>query len=401
MGLIRKITFDGIDSSSYGVGITGADVYNAPEREVEMIAIPGRNGDYAFDKGKFSNITISYPAGAYDSDQTNFATKMSNLRNAFASRKGYKRLEDEYNPDEYRMAIFKSGLEASPTHLQMAGEFDLVFDCKPQRFLKSGETAVTVANNGSITNPTLFDAKPLLAITGYGKVNLGSDSVEVTQNTLGEIVVGGNTSTNSTSNFAVTMNNTYANSGDDIRTSAEFTVGYLAKNDVPVSASVSLTGTGTADYAILGNSLSATISTGEMSFVYGTSKTVSNTAVYTVTTEQNVTATLTVVFSVAYNGTTTFTLSSSATNQTPFIIQQGSQKKSIADIILDSTKQAGTVYVDLDIGEAYTISNNKIASANNAVILPAELPTLPPGSTTVTYPNTITQLKITPRWWKI
>ena len=393
------LTFDGVSTSTYDIYISEEGVFNAPERDVETITIPGRNGDYQLDKGRFNNITVTYPAFNYESTMANFTQKLSNLRNQFASRVGYKRLTDSLHTDEYRMAIFKGGLEVDPLHYNTASTFDIVFDCKPQRFLTSGETAVTVANNGTITNPTLFDARPLLAITGYGKVNLGGETIEVTQNILGETVVGGNTSTNSTSNLAVTMDNTYANSGDDIRTSAEFTVGYVAKNDVPVSASVSLTGTGTADYAIAGNSLSTTISTGEMSFVYGTSKTVSNTAVYTVTTEQNVTATLTVVFSVAYNGTTTFTLSSSTTNQTPFAAM--SRKKSIADIILDSTKQAGTVYVDLDIGEAYTISNNKIASANNAVILPAELPTLPPGSTTVTYPNTVTQLKITPRWWKI
>ena len=58
-------------------------------------------------------------------------------------------------------------------------------------------------------------------------------------------------------------------------------------------------------------------------------------------------------------------------------------------------------YIDLDIGEAYKVDNGQIVSVNNAVSLGGELPTLAPGSTLITYDNTITEVKITPRWWII
>ena len=50
---------------------------------------------------------------------------------------------------------------------------------------------------------------------------------------------------------------------------------------------------------------------------------------------------------------------------------------------------------------SYKIENGTATSINNAVQLPAELPVLPPGNTTVSYDNTITQLDVLPRWWKI
>ena len=59
--LFKGFTFDGIDSKKYGVYITGEAVYNAPERDVEVISIPGRNGAYLLDNGRFSNITVTYP----------------------------------------------------------------------------------------------------------------------------------------------------------------------------------------------------------------------------------------------------------------------------------------------------------------------------------------------------
>ena len=66
--IFKGLTFDGVDSTQYGVYITGEAVYNAPMRDVEMIEIPGRNGAYALDKGRFTNIEVTYPAGIYGKD---------------------------------------------------------------------------------------------------------------------------------------------------------------------------------------------------------------------------------------------------------------------------------------------------------------------------------------------
>ena len=147
--LFKSLVFDGVDSRDYGIYITGDAVFNSPERDVEMIEIPGRNGAYALDKGRFSNIEVSYPAGIAGDTEADFRQGISAFRNALASRKGYKRLEDDYNPDEYRMAVYKSGLEVTPKALK-AGEFTITFDCQPQRFLKSGEIQRTIG--GAVTN---------------------------------------------------------------------------------------------------------------------------------------------------------------------------------------------------------------------------------------------------------
>lgn len=59
------------------------------------------------------------------------------------------------------------------------------------------------------------------------------------------------------------------------------------------------------------------------------------------------------------------------------------------------------IYIDLDIGEAYGEYSGVYASVNNIVKIPAKLPTLGPGSNSITFDNTITDLKVTPRWWKV
>ena len=178
--IYKGFTFDGINSKQYGVYISGTAVFNAPERDVEMIEIPGRNGAYALDRRRFSNIEVTYPSGIFGDTDADFAQGISDLRNALASRVGYCRLEDEYNTNEYRLAVYKSGLEVEPAALK-AGEFEIIFDCKPQRFLTSGETAQAVASGSTITNPTLFDAKPLIAVDGYGELSIGDYTVTIAQ----------------------------------------------------------------------------------------------------------------------------------------------------------------------------------------------------------------------------
>ena len=76
---------------------------------------------------------------------------------------------------------------------------------------------------------------------------------------------------------------------------------------------------------------------------------------------------------------------------------------SVEPVYADSTKPTTdlTIFVDLDVGEAWNDDGTTIASLNNIVQLPAELPTLKPHSNLITFDNTIDSLKITPRWWKV
>ena len=143
MAVFKSFTFDDVKSSDHGVYITGEAVYDAPARAVEMVTVPGRNGSLALDQGRFENIEVTYPAGMFDDTASDFQSRLAAFRNILTSRYTYKKLIDEYNPDEFRMGLYRSGLDVSPKQLR-AGQFDIKFECKPQRFLTSGEQAKTI-----------------------------------------------------------------------------------------------------------------------------------------------------------------------------------------------------------------------------------------------------------------
>lgn len=172
------LTFAGKSTLEMGVLISGEGTYNAPERNVEEQEVAGRNGKLLFDMGNFKNIVVNYPAYI----KKDLPDRASELFNYLASFEGYQRLEDTYHPYEYRMARYISSVEVSPEgYKNRSGGFTLSFDCKPQRFLKSGEEPIAYIANGKIYNRTLFPAKPLLRIygTGAGTVGIGTETITI------------------------------------------------------------------------------------------------------------------------------------------------------------------------------------------------------------------------------
>lgn len=171
--MIGNITFDGVSSLDYGVYVTDMDSDNAPDRVYQIESVPGRNGSLVYSTKAFNNITVRYPAFVYEDLDSNIDA----FRNYLASKEGYMRLEDSFHPDEFRLARYSSAFELNKTVDANMGSITLEFDCKPQRFLTSGETAVTLSGSTTILNPTLYPAKPIIRIYGTGTVGIGSVSI--------------------------------------------------------------------------------------------------------------------------------------------------------------------------------------------------------------------------------
>lgn len=172
-----QFIFDGVDSQDYGVYITGDNAYNAAKKRDEEVVIPGRNGTLTYnDADVFDDVELVYPAFI----PRNYTENIRNLRNALSSKHGKKRLTDSYHPDEYMLAKYVDGLDADTAPRAVAGAFDIIFKRDPRRFLLTGETVLT--DPATVTNPTLFAARPLIRVYGYGTLTVGDVTVTVAQN---------------------------------------------------------------------------------------------------------------------------------------------------------------------------------------------------------------------------
>ncbi len=175
-GKIRHyIVFGGVSTADYQCYCDGAESFTAPERDVEKISIPGRNGELTFDNGRFKDVTMKYPLFFEDIEE------YEDFKNRVSALRGAQRLEDSHHPYEYRYASLSGTLEPSTGgYLLEYCSVEMNLTLYPQRYLLTGEKEQTFTSSGSIYNPTAFDSKPLVKVTGTGKVTINGKSISIT-----------------------------------------------------------------------------------------------------------------------------------------------------------------------------------------------------------------------------
>lgn len=152
---IGWVEYNGKKSSTLGVHVSGKGTYNAAELDISSHVVPGRNGEILISNGRYKNIEVTYPAFA----PSDFETRVQAVRNWMRSAEGYRRIEDNYDPEHFRMGIAKKVLTFNTSQLNRGANFQMVFDCKPQRFLKSGEEPFAVGEWG----PTVLDSGDIVS----------------------------------------------------------------------------------------------------------------------------------------------------------------------------------------------------------------------------------------------
>lgn len=424
--MFNSLVFGGIDSAEYGIYITGEAVYNAPERAVELVSVPGRNGQVAIDQGRWENVEVTYPAGCFGDSQADFAQKISAFRNAIASKIGYQRLTDTYNSDEYRMAMYTAGLEVNAENKWngTAGEFNITFNCKPQRWLTSGETPVVVTSGDTLTNPTLYESSPLLEVGGYGHIQMGDSEVNIEDMAIGEVTLfnGGAVSSSRNIEYNTSAFN-LMNDGDTITleegsscycgigtrssatndkvTALTFSIDPTSEIACQIGDFISLTGGHgragriTIIEPVLGAKGARTTKKAKINF----------NATYTLS---GVTKTATGSFDFeVYFGSDfisvgmTYGTGTLPADLTGFTVANSDRVGTVMGNSTRTVTEGNNTFIDCDLGEAYTIIDGEISSLNAYIDLGSDLPTLGTGANEITYDNTVTELKISPRWWQL
>lgn len=172
--------YNGVNSLDYGVWFVSPETEVTPERDIVMTAIPGRSGDLLDDSRRWNNVEIVYRVAIV----SDFLRNYSDLYNHLLSGAGYYRLEDSIRPNEFRLATVIAPIEPETSSYHQTGEFDITFYCKPQRYLKSGETSIAFLKPGTIRNPTLFPAAPLIEVHGNGSGTVSISGQTVTINSI-------------------------------------------------------------------------------------------------------------------------------------------------------------------------------------------------------------------------
>lgn len=159
------ISYNGVTSDSLGIVVEHYPSYTYAERDYEKVHVPGRSGDIFLDNGSYKNVQRTYEiaAGSYNGPAV---THFANISAWLHSGVGYCKLFDSYEPEYFRMAAYVETGDIANI-LGHAGRVTVNFDCKPQRYLHSGDSFVAVQSGQVLVNayqPSL----PILDIVGTG-----------------------------------------------------------------------------------------------------------------------------------------------------------------------------------------------------------------------------------------
>lgn len=172
-----QIIFNGKSSLDFGIVVERVPNMNRPARKFDKFSVPGRSGDIIQQYDAWENITVSYDIWFTNNHYKDLyaPAKAREISAWLYGADGYARIEDSFEPDYYRLGYFEGPLDIELMLLKF-GRCTITFNCRPERYLKTGDIWQQHSSTFVITNPTHFDAKPLIKV--YGPFEWGLISVQ-------------------------------------------------------------------------------------------------------------------------------------------------------------------------------------------------------------------------------
>lgn len=163
-----ELIFNGQLFSAFDAYVATSNFLDGAAKDYTSVSVLGRSGDLQISNNRYKNITVKVRVYV----RSNMEQNIRAMRSYLESVNGYARLELSDQPNEYRIGLYKEMFVPSSYDVNV-GVVDLTFDCKPQRFLKSGENPVSASSQSvsyegnpvEIDNPSGLSAVSSLAVS--------------------------------------------------------------------------------------------------------------------------------------------------------------------------------------------------------------------------------------------
>ena len=256
-------------------------------------------------------------------------------------------------------------------------------------------------------NPTLFESSPLLEVEGYGTISFNDYAIELENATMGTITLAGQ-KVFTAAGTTVDLTLSYMNNGDTIEIMRSTYAWKLRGTGASVSGlGISSVSDSQPDVSTHTGIPIPYTTIPLVSFQYGTSGSYTNTTTINGSYYQTswVSYTAYIITTISYDGDETITITRTTSGfPAQVAVSFDISTSTVGEVVGESTTPAlgHPTYIDCDLGETYSIDpDGNVYSLDRAVDLGSGLPKLGIGTNVISYDDTITELKITPRWWKV
>ena len=161
-------TFNGINSSQFGLRVTSDYVINSTGQDIDTVAVAGRDGDLLLPNNRLKSVAIELPCTIMSNRKlTDAESDISNWLNVA----GYKDLTLSWDPDFIYRSAFIETFEIAGLMRQF-GKVKLNFLTYPVKFYKQGRTTQTLSNGATVNGIGNVNAKPIITLVGSGDCTL-------------------------------------------------------------------------------------------------------------------------------------------------------------------------------------------------------------------------------------
>lgn len=169
--------YKGRKSTEFGLRIQNALSITTPERDIELMEVPGKDGDLAFDKKRLKGVPKPFLCTLDVPDGMTVDLVAKQISEWLRTDVGWSKLVfSGYEGYEYEALCYET-FDIEET-LKTRGRTVINFRLKPYKFKIGSNSLIVLTNGQTLTNPEKRNAKPLIKITATGNVTLKNNGVE-------------------------------------------------------------------------------------------------------------------------------------------------------------------------------------------------------------------------------
>lgn len=178
-GSINSFTYNGRNSLDFGLMVESKEfVYGSAAPKVETVYVPGygtmimNNKVDVLDNEEHEDIDIRFNCHVLPEDTQDLHILARKIYSWLYGDIGFKKLQDSYEPNYYRMAYMRQAASVEDVAAALAGRITITFTARAYKRATIGDRPIVLTAPGTIYNTEEYTSKPVVTVYGSGDVVL-------------------------------------------------------------------------------------------------------------------------------------------------------------------------------------------------------------------------------------
>jgi len=163
-------TYKKIKASDMNLRVLNQIGFTSPMRDIELINVPGRDGELIMDNGRYHSVVRSIPC-RIEARRDNIEQLMNRIHNWLGTDHKYHDFLWHNDLDFVYKAKIEGQIESQRV-LSRLSLIDINLRIHPIKYLRSSLREREIKNGSVIVNTQALEAKPMIRIVGSGNITL-------------------------------------------------------------------------------------------------------------------------------------------------------------------------------------------------------------------------------------